>query len=165
MKFAIAALIAAGMLASAPAQAEDDLELDFLAGQYDVLDADGTVLGQASVHVRIPGAVIEEDRRIGERAPQLMWLARLEHADGWTQIFQSPAGMREFPRLSPKGAWPIVFGGDVTLASGAPASFRLTISGSEPAKHRRLLEISRDGGESWATVFDYTYRRVSSPEG
>lgn len=103
--------------------------------------------------------MIEERRVVGDYDPQLLWLARLEHQDGWTQLFLSPAGIREFPRLSDKGQWPVVFGSGVTLANGTAALFRLTVDKQSDDEHHRLLEMSTNDGASWRTVLNYTYRR------
>ncbi|BDI60710.1 hypothetical protein MACH05_12700 [Qipengyuania nanhaisediminis] len=92
-----------------------------------------------------------------------MWLARLEHVEGWVQLFESPAGIREFAQISPADEFPVVFGGDVILRSGDPARFRLIVTPVDSASHTRRLEMSRDGGANWSVILDYTYRRVATP--
>ena len=139
-------------------------DLDFLAGNYTIEGPSGEALGNATITVRHPGAMIEEDRRIGKAASQKLWFGRLEHTGGWAQIFLSPNGLREFPRISEQGAWPLVFGAPVTLSNGTSASFRLTITrGSVSSRsHRRLLEMSADSGKNWRTILDYSYIALPS---
>jgi hypothetical protein len=153
---------AIGLLITADRAVAEPQALDVLAGEYTITNAKGETIGKASISVRKAGAVIEESRQIGDESPQLLWFAVLEHNSGWTQLFLSPAGLREFPLVSPKDAWPLIFGADVKLADGSPARFRLSISKEGEAAHRRLLEMSRNNGANWRPVFDYTYRRLTN---
>lgn len=138
----------------------ETVEMDALAGDYTIHDSQGKQVGHAELAIRQPGAVIEESRKIGEGSLQQLWFMALEHNSGWTQLFHSAGGVREFPRQSPAGTWPMIFGADVVLANGSPAKFRLTITLRGDQHHHRLLEMSRDGGANWSTVLDYEYRRI-----
>ena len=153
----------ATLLVAQPVAAETD-DLEFLSGEYMIEGPKGEALGTAAITVRQPGAMIEEERRIGKEASQKLWFGRLEHTGGWAQIFLSPNGLREFPRISEQGAWPLVFGAPVTLSNGTSASFRLTITrGSVSSRsHRRLLEMSADSGKNWRTILDYSYIALPS---
>jgi hypothetical protein len=153
----IIALLAT-LLFAQPAVAESG-DLDFLPGTYTIAGPSGEVIGNATITVRHPGAMLEEERRIGEEPSQKLWFGRFERSGGWAQIFLSPNGLREFPRTSESGVWPMVFGAPVTLANGTSATFRLTITRAEDSSqsHRRLLEMSVDGGDKWRTILDYTY--------
>ena len=107
--------------------------------------------------------MLYEQRTIGATAAQPLWFANAERAGGWVQLFLNPTGeLREFSTLSATGDWPLVLGGDVTLRDGGRAKFRLTISRAPDEESRRVLEMSRDNGQTWAVVLDYTYRRVSN---
>ncbi|MBB3764741.1 hypothetical protein [Sphingomicrobium lutaoense] len=157
-----AILLATTLWSDAPAA--EPADLSFLEGNWTIHSAGGDGLGHARIAIPLDGAMIEERRVIADRDPQLLWMARLEHQDGWTQLFLSPGGNREFPRLSPQGQWPMVFGGDVTLANGNEARFRLTVDRKSDDEHHRLLEMSSDEGSSWRPVLDYHYRRAAATD-
>lgn len=136
--------------------------LDILAGRWAIFDASGAEVGNSAIEVQAPGAMLYEVRRIGDGEPQALWFANLEHAGGWTQMFLSVGGVREFPTVSPHGRWPLIMGAPVTLRDGSAVQFRLTVTFNSDDEHRRLLEVSRDEGQTWSTVLDYAYRRAWS---
>lgn len=156
----IFATLAACSLCGARAHAES-VELDFLAGKWAIFDANGAQIGESMIEIQAPEAMIYEVRRVGEGAAQPLWMARLERSQGWAQLFVSPAGVREFPALSTPGEWPLVMGAPTTLRNGSKVEFRLTMTKASDDESRRHLEMTRDGGASWSTVLDYTYRRAA----
>jgi hypothetical protein len=148
--------------APAPAESPPENQLDFLAGEW-AITGPGGVTGRSHIVAQLPGAMLFELRDIEGEGPLPLWFERSERTHGWIQLFPAPGGIREFTLLSPQGEWPMVFGAEVTLRDGGHARFRLTMSRTSVDENRRLLEISRDGGSAWATVFDYHYRRLPSP--
>lgn len=135
--------------------------LDFMVGEWTLHDASGAMIGHSTITGQEPGAILYERRAVGQTAAQPLWFENAERTGGWVQLFLNPSGqVREFATLSSAGEWPLVLGGDVTLRDGARAKFRLTVSRASNDEMRRLLEMSRDGGQSWASVLDYTYRRA-----
>lgn len=137
------------------------VSLDFLAGEWSLHDASGAMVGRSTVVALEPGAMLYERRTIGQTAAQPLWFENAERTGGWVQLFLNPTGqVREFSTLSEAGQWPLVLGGDVILRDSAQARFRLTISRASDDESRRVLEMSRDSGQTWATVLDYTYRRA-----
>ena len=156
-----AALILLALPAQAAAQPSAESQLDFLVGEWTLHDPAGAEIGRARVAEQAPGAMLYEERRIGERDAQPLWFARFERDSGWTQLFVGAAGMvREFRPVSPPGAWPLVLGGDVTLRDGTPVRFRMTMTRASDDESGRILEMSRDSGATWTTTFDYRYRRA-----
>lgn len=155
-------IIAAAVALSSPAFAQDTprAQLDALAGEWIVFDEAGRQVGHSQVVAQVPGTMLFEQRVIGDKPPQPLWFENAERNNGWTQLFVGPAGMtREFKPMSPPGQWPIVMGSDVVLQDGTPVKFRMTVSPISDDAFRRLLEISRDSGANWKSVFDYRYRR------
>ena len=144
--------------AAAQAQAGPERALDFLAGDWTITDPSGAT-GRSHIVVQVPHAMLYELREIGSDGPLPLWFAFSEEG-GWVQLFPGPAGMRAFRLVSDSRAWPLVFGGDVRLRDGTPVRFRLTMSRASNDESRRLLEMSHDGGATWSTAFDYTYRRA-----
>ena len=141
--------------------AEGRTQLDFLEGQWAIHDPSGAEVGRSRIAVQAPGAMLFEERKVGEDA-QPLWFENSETDKGWVQLFVGASGlMREFKQTSAPGVWPMIMTGDVVLRDGTPATFRLTMSRASNDETRRLLEMSRDKGGSWSPVFDYTYRRVA----
>lgn len=137
--------------------------IEALLGDWEIFDAAGKSLGQSRVIAQRPGSMLYEERSIAGAPLQQLWLYNAETRGGWSQLFVAPNGMvREFALQSASGAWPMIMGGDVRLADGATATFRLTLSIEDDGGNCRLLEMSRDGGDRWQTVFDYRYRRSTS---
>ena len=169
---AVAAFASMLLAAAAPAAAQrpptlaptpappSATQLDFLAGDWEISDPAGRILGRSHIELQTPGAMLFEVRRVGEEA-QPLWFAFLERNGGWTQLFVGASAMlREFPTTSVAGAWPMVMVQDVTLRDGRPARFRLTMGRQSDDETTRLLERSDDSGATWSVVFDFRYRRV-----
>lgn len=155
------ALSATHAMAQAPTSNAARNQLDVLAGDWTLTDASGAT-GRSHVEIAASGAMLFERREMGSDGALPLWFAFSERAHGWTQLFPSPNGIREFTLLSPVGQWPLVFGGDVTLQDGSGARFRLTMSQPDPDHGERRLEISRDAGVSWQIIFAYAYRRIAA---
>lgn len=137
-------------------------QLDFLAGDWTISDPSSAVVDRSHIVVQAPGVALYEERRVGQDM-QPLWFQRVEHHQAWTQLFIGAAGMtREFPASSAAGVWPVVMGADVTLRDGTPVRFRMTMTRASDDDSRRVLEMSRDQGASWNTVFDYRYRRAGA---
>jgi len=139
--------------------------MDFMEGTWIIENSDGDVVGRSEIVAQVHGTMLYERRTIGDADPQPLWLENAERNNGWTQLFVGPNGQtREFiPRTAP-GEWPLVLGADVTLQDGSPARFRMTITRESDRLSRRHLEISRDRGDAWKTVFHYTYRKSPATE-
>ena len=155
-------LAAALFLTAAPAVASEPADLDFFVGAWSIHAFDGKAVGASLIEEQAQGAVYYEVRTVGEGAAQPLWFVNSEAAGGWTQLFLGPASrVRAFNPVSAPGEWPLVLGSDVVLQDGTAARFRMTISKSGDDKSRRVLELSKDGGATWSTVFDYEYRRAA----
>lgn len=145
------------------ARADNAVDLGFLEGAWSLHSPDGKVVGTSVITAQWPGAVLFEQRSVGEDKPQPLWLVNME-ADGWRQLFVGVAGtVRQFKTTSPPGKWPLVLTSHVVLRDGTPAVFRLTLTRRSDNESRRLLERSLDDGATWTVVFDYTYRRKQAP--
>jgi hypothetical protein len=153
-------LVLAGL--AAPVQAQEASGLDFLEGQWRIEDPSGHPVGTSDIVSQFPGAMLFEQRSIGDREPQALWFENAERNGGWTQLFVDPTGMtREFIPRSESGQWPVAMGANTTLQNGQDVEFRMTLNRDSADRSRRILEISRDGGESWSTIFDYQYVRIA----
>ena len=156
-------LLALSLMLLSGAAAAQPVSLDFLGGDWTLLDAAGKAVGKSHVEVQLPGAMIYE-RRTDANGELPVWFFKSEEAGGWVQLFPGPAeSLREFAPQSKAGEWPLVLGSDVTLRDGRKAKFRLTFSHLSDNESRRLLEMSVDAGKSWSPVFDYKYVRAAKP--
>lgn len=161
-----AAILYAFASTAAAAQESAPPRLDFLVGKWTLHDVTGKQVGHSCIVAQVPGTMLFEQRTVGDGKPQPLWFENAERHGGWTQLFVGPKGMtREFVPAS-VAVWPMVMGSRVTLQDGTQAQFRMTLTRESGNHTRRLLEISRDLGDTWRTVFDYHYRRaaVSSEE-
>lgn len=160
MRFATFAAFALFLCTSV--QADPGSQLDSLAGSWEIRDPTGKPIGTSQIVVQAPEAMIYEMRQVGDEAPQPIWFSQFERHGKWSQLFVGANGsLREFVTQSAPGVWPIVMAGDVILRDKTPARFRLTMFQPSDTNSRRMLEISRDAGATWNTVFEYEYVRRS----
>lgn len=163
MRGLVIALIAALGSWSAAANAAGPVPLDFLGGDWVLLDPSGKQVGKSHVEVQLAGAMIYEQRTDAD-GELPVWFFNSEGDGGWVQLFPGPTGaLRKFAPQSKSGEWPIVLGSDVTLQDGRKAKFRLTMSHASDDETHRLLEMSTDAGRNWSPVFDYKYVRAAKP--
>ena len=145
---------------AAPDAAASAIDLDILGGQWDLYDSSGKKVGASTITVQAPGAALFEQRTADGGEAQPLWFINSERDKGWIQLFLGPSNQaRAFTLQSPANSWPLVLGSDVVLRDGTPARFRMTLTRASADLSRRKLEMSRDQGASWSTVFDYEYRR------
>lgn len=153
-------LLCLGAAILSGAAAAEPVDLGFLSGSWTIHDGTGEKIGWSRIEEQADNAVLFEIRTIGDKEGQPLWFVNSEQDGDWEQLFLGPAGaVRAFKAQSQAGAWPMILGSTVTLKDGTPAQFRMTISKTDDAHTRRVLEMSKDGGATWATVFDYDYRR------
>jgi hypothetical protein len=160
LRVILAALCALPLLAWTPAARADVMRNT--VGNWTIVDENNQPIGSSQIVEQVPGDMLFETRVVGGGEAQLLWFARSERAGGWIQLFASPRGIREFTSGAGSDSNTLVyFGNDVPLREGLVVDYRLTLWATSPDRHRRLLEGSRDGGNTWETVFDYNYRRTS----
>jgi len=158
-----AILLALSLIFLPAAAAAQPVSLDFLGGDWVLLDPAGKPAGKSHVEVQLPGAMIYE-RRTDANGELPVWFFNSEAEGGWVQLFPGPAGsLREFSPQSKAGEWPLVLGSEVTLRDGRKANFRLTLGRASDNESHRVLEMSTDAGRSWSSVFDYKYVRAEKP--
>lgn len=158
-------ILIASLTAAGPAVAQEAVSLDFLSGHWTLYDAEGTTVGTSSIELQVPGAALYESRRVGTGSGQPLWFFNSESKAGWTQLFVGVTRLvREFTPQSPPGQWPLVMGSKITLQDGRTMLFRMTLTHDSDDASHRVLEQSPDGGTTWSTYFDYTYRRSGPRE-
>lgn len=156
--------VAALLFAGPCLRAASDDSLDYLAGEWDIFDAAGKQIGTSVVAVQEKNAALYEIRTFNEGVPQKLWFFNTEFEGGWKQAFMSGRShlMREFRTEEKMPDGRLRMGARYQTANGDVTTFRIFLSGPDATgATRRVLESSKDEGQTWIPVFDYTYRRKS----
>lgn len=142
--------------------------LDFWVGEWDVY-ADEERAGGNKIEKILNGcAVIEHwTAADGGKGKSLFYV----DADGvWQQVWvtefsANPGGMKEKTHIEtlPNGA--TRFQGELRHPKIGTYLDRTTLTPLEEGEVSQVIEISRDGGESWQTTFDAVYRPVTANPG
>jgi hypothetical protein len=134
--------------------------LDFLAGDWEILDSAAQVTGSSAITVTSKGALLAEVRTNVKGEATAMWWVNSEAAGNWKQLIVGANGlMRETLPVSKRGEWPLVLVGKFVNPAGATASFRLSLFYVSADESKRKLETSKDDGATWSVIFEQTYRR------
>lgn len=70
-----------------------------------------------------------------------------------------PGGTKEKKLIEAYDGPGVRFRGEIPLAEGGSYLDRTTLTPEPDGSVRQVIQISRDGGESWETTFDAVYRR------
>jgi hypothetical protein len=140
-------------------------QLDFWVGNWDVFVGDQRV-GEDHIQKIMDGCAITEDWKDarGGQGHSLFYIepASMVWKQVWvTQRALAPGGLKEKQLIArlPNGA--LRFQGQVAIAGGQSYLDRTLLEAAGPAEVHQLIEISRDGGQTWQTTFDAMYRRRS----
>jgi hypothetical protein len=146
------------------AECADHHELDAWIGQWDVYRG-AEKAGTQRVQRMIDGcAIVAEWTGVqGDRG--LGTFSYDEAARGWLQLWVSnnkphpgrPIVRRQDPAFEGRGIR-MVHANDPFARAGAID--RVTTTPLAPDRIRQVLESSRDGGQTWTTVFDVEHRKV-----
>lgn len=147
--------------ADAPCEAAEYRQFDFWLGDWQVSNAAGNVVGTNSITVASGGCGLHErwqgagggvgeslnayDRRTGSW--HQTWVG------GRELVLRLEGGLRD-------GAMVLegeVINGEVVVRQ------RITWTPNPDGSVRQLWETSEDGGTSWSTAFDGTYRKTDAP--
>ena len=138
--------------------------LDFWIGHWRVVDAAGIEVGRNQAEKVLAGCAVIEHWRAsdGSQGKSLFFY----NADNqlWRQVWVTedtrPAGgLKEKTLVSPASEVALRFQGLLQSASQAVILDRTTLTPLADGRVQQTIEISRDGGRSWQTVFDAFYQR------
>lgn len=131
-------------------------QFDFWIGHWEVTDTAGKVVGTNEITRVANGCALNEYWR-SARGPTGTSLNFYDPATGqWHQYW---AGLGSFLRLSGGiEVGEMVLSGKRSTSSG-PVIDRVAWSREEGGAVRQVWTVSRDGGESWQTVFNGLYRK------
>jgi hypothetical protein len=146
------------LLCSLRAIADDSL--DFLIGEWDIVNAAGKPTGTTKVEAALPGAALSEVRRGLDGKELKLWYFYSETDRAWKSLFAGPNGaMRELLTTEKMPDGSIRMLGRFPAAKGPAAQSRFTYYKLTDGSVRRHLETSADDGATWKTIVDATYRR------
>jgi hypothetical protein len=170
---AIAGLFA---LAATPAAAQDpptpcdDIagfhRLDFWLGSWDVR-VDGETAGFNRIEKILDGCAVTEHWRGagGGEGHSLFFYHPV--TDTWKQVWvtrfaTSPGGLKEKTLVQTLDDGSLRFQGVTPLPDGDSILDRTTLTHLAGGRVRQVIEVSRDGGDTWETTFDGLYGRAGA---
>lgn len=145
--------------------------LDFWLGDWTVL-ADGREAGTNRVEKILAGCAVSELWRDadGGRGESLFFVQPTTRR--WKQVWVTdratvPGGLKEKLLVARLPGGGTRFQGEIQVPDGRVILDRTTLTPAPDGRVHQVIEISRDGGSTWATAFDAWYirtrDRVKSP--
>lgn len=139
--------------------------LDFWVGEYEVVSNDETAefYGSNVIETTLNGCAIIENwtSRDGGEGKSLFYFDA--PANTWTQVWVTPdtsqpwgLKVKKMVGLYETGA--IRFQSQQDLGEGKSYLDRTTLTPMEDGSFQQLIEISRDGGNTWQATFDAIYQ-------
>ena len=146
-----------------PCEGDPDYhKLDFWVGTWDVYDNhDGTLNGTDVVEKIVGGCAIVESWREADgtgEGKSLFYYQRTKKQ--WKQVWVTDAGpIKEKQLIEELQDGGVRFQGEIPHPDGKSHRDRTTLTPLPGGRVHQVIEISRDTGKTWETVFDAEYRR------
>ncbi len=142
--------------------------LDFWLGDWDVYSGD-TLVGSNRIEKTLRGCAVLE-HWTGAGGGRGLSLFYVDDGGRWRQVWvtenaRRPGGIKEKVRQPMEAADAVRFQGEIRLPGGDSYLDRTTLTPLDDGRVRQLIEISRDGGETWETTFDAIYRPAGTRRG
>jgi hypothetical protein len=137
-------------------------KLDFWVGKWDVYEnRNGTLNGTDIVEKIVAGCAIVENWREADGSGEGKSLFYYQKAKKqWKQVWVTDAGpIKEKQLIEELKDGGIRFQGEIPHADGSSHFDRTTLTPVSGGHVHQVIEISRDAGRTWETVFDADYRR------
>ncbi len=151
--------------AAVPHPCEADLayhRLDFWVGKWDVYDNhDGTLNGTDVVEKIVGGCAMVENWREAHGSGEGKSLFYYQRAKKqWKQVWVTDAGpIKEKQLIEETKDGGVRFQGEIPHPDGSSHLDRTTLTPLPGGRVHQVIELSRDSGKTWETVFDAEYRR------
>jgi len=143
----------------APCSTPEHRALDFWVGEWEVSDKAGKPAGRSSVQRILDGcAIFENWTSIGNPYAGQSFNTFDPKEGRWTQYYVDSTGLV----AQMTGAFAgknLVYRREFKRADGRQVASRMTFFNLDGNQVRQLVEQSTDGGETWNTQYDLTYRR------
>ncbi len=146
--------------APAPCAAAEHRQFDFWIGEWDVTNPAGAVAGKNRITQVLNGCVLLEEwagAGGGSGKSFNLYDARRKR---WQQTWVDGNGgiLELHGGLTSSGT--MVLAGDQPAQGGGTVRNRITWTPRSATEVRQLWETSSDGGATWTTAFDGTYRKM-----
>jgi hypothetical protein len=167
-------ILMVGILPGAAVAIEDDepatcattpgfQRLDFWVGDWDVYVGD-RVVGQNHIQKILEGCAIVEDWQGNGGGGGKSLFYYLPATGTWKQVWitgqaTSPGGVKEKVLIEEEPDGWVRFQGEIVLKSGRTYLDRTTLTPLADGRVNQVIEVSRDGGETWKVTFDSIYVR------
>lgn len=146
-----------------PCQSNSDYQkLDFWIGTWDVYDNhDGSLNGIDTVEKIVGGCAIVENWKEADGSGEGKSLFYYEPArKQWNQVWVTDAGpIKQKQLIEETKDGGVRFQGSIPHLDGKSHLDRTTLTPLPGGRVRQVIEISRNAGKTWETVFDAEYRR------
>ncbi len=148
---------------SHPCQSDPEYQkLDFWVGSWDVYDNhDGTLNGTDVVEKIVGGCALVENWKESDGSGEGKSLFYYQPATKlWKQVWVTDAGpIKEKALIAQTQDGGLRFQGEILHPDGKSHLDRTTLTPLPGDRVHQVIEISRDDGKTWMTVFDAEYRR------
>jgi hypothetical protein len=159
--------VSAGAMAQEPLRCDDDdkySQLDFWVGEWDVWSGD-ELAGTNVIEKTLGGCAVLE-HWTGAGGGEGKSLFYVDGGGMWQQVWvtewsRHTGGVKEKTWQSLDNDKQVRFQGEISLPDGGSYLDRTTLTDLGNGEVRQLIEVSRDGGETWEATFDAVYRPSS----
>ena len=146
-----------------PCESDPDYhKLDFWVGTWDVYDNhDGALNSTDVVEKIVGGCALVENWREADGSGEGKSLFYYQPAKKqWKQVWVTDAGpIKEKQLIDELKDGGVRFQGEILHLDGKSHLDRTTLTPLPGGRVHQVIEISRDAGKTWETVFDAEYRR------
>jgi hypothetical protein len=144
-----------------PCQKNPDYQLlNFWIGNWDVQDPGGQKVGSNKIEKILGGCVVLENwaEMDGHEGKSFFYFDI--PTKKWKQVWvEDSGGMKEKTFVQKFHDGGVRFQGNVQIRDGSMILDRTTLTPKDQNHVRQVIEISRDEGQNWKTVFDAIYVR------
>jgi hypothetical protein len=139
--------------------------LDFWLGDWEVQTNDTHQRdGHDTVERVLQGAAIVERWSDADGSEGRSWFYYQRAEKRWKQVWVTDGGgVKEKEMLAPLANGAVRFRGKATRPDGKQVLDQTTLTPQTGGTVRQVIEVSRDGGATWKSVYDATYRRGAKP--
>lgn len=146
-----------------PCQSPEYRQMDFWIGDWEVFDPSGQLVGTNRID-QILGTCVLMENWVGKGGSVgHSFNIYNRQTQRWEQTWVDNSGAAIYFH----GSWKedhMDYRSESTARDGKPVLFQMTFTPQENGDVRQLWTASRDGGDSWNTLFDGTYRKKKTDE-
>jgi len=136
-------------------------KLDFWVGRWDVFDQQGGARdGTNLIEKILQGCALVENWHDADGSEGKSLFYYQKATKQWKQVWVTDVGpMKEKRLIEDLQGGGVRFQGEIPHPDGTSHLDRTTLTPQPHDRVRQVIEISRDGGKTWETVYDAEYRR------